>query len=94
MGICNGFQILTESGLLPGTLIRNKELSFICKNTPLKVENDTCFFTNKYKKNEIINIPIATMKGIILLAKRLLKILKIKILLHSDIVIVMERQVI
>lgn len=63
LGICNGFQILTESGLLPGTLIRNKELSFICKNTPLKVENDTSFFTNKYKKNEIINIPIAHNEG-------------------------------
>ena len=58
LGICNGFQILTESGLLPGTLIRNQGLSFICKNTSLKVENDKSFFTHNYNKNEIVNIYI------------------------------------
>ncbi len=63
LGICNGFQILTESGLLPGTLIRNQGLSFICKNTSLKVENDKSFFTHNYNKNEIINIPIAHNEG-------------------------------
>ena len=63
MGICNGFQILTESGLLPGTLIQNQGLSFICKNTPLKVENDSSFFTHNYKKDDVINIPIAHNEG-------------------------------
>lgn len=63
LGICNGFQILTESGLLPGTLIRNQGLSFICKNTSLKVENDKSFFTHNYNKNEIVNIPIAHNEG-------------------------------
>ncbi len=63
IGICNGFQILTESGLLPGTLIQNQGLSFICKNTPLKVENDSSFFTHNYKKNDVINIPIAHNEG-------------------------------
>ena len=63
LGICNGFQILTESGFLPGTLIRNQGLSFICKNTSLKVENDKSFFTHNYNKNEIVNIPIAHNEG-------------------------------
>ena len=63
LGICNGFQILTESGLLPGTLIRNKGLSFLCKNTPLKVENNNSIFTRNYKDNDIINIPIAHNEG-------------------------------
>ena len=63
LGICNGFQILTEAGLLPGTLIRNQGLSFICKNTSLKVENDKSFFTHNYNKNEIVNIPIAHNEG-------------------------------
>jgi phosphoribosylformylglycinamidine synthase I len=63
IGICNGFQILTESGLLPGTLIQNQGLSFICKNTPLKVENDSSFFTHNYKKDDVINIPIAHNEG-------------------------------
>ena len=63
LGICNGFQILTESGLLPGTLIRNQGLSFIWKNTSLKVENDKSFFTHNYNKNEIVNIPIAHNEG-------------------------------
>ena len=63
LGICNGFQILTEAGLLPGTLIRNQGLSFICKNTSLKVENDKSFFTHNYSKNEIVNIPIAHNEG-------------------------------
>ena len=63
LGICNGFQILTESGLLPGTLIRNKGLSFLCKNTPLRVENNNSIFTKNYKDKDIINIPIAHNEG-------------------------------
>ena len=63
LGICNGFQILTETNLLPGTLIRNKELSFICKNLPIKVENSNSSFTHNYLDNEIIKIPVAHNEG-------------------------------
>ena len=58
LGICNGFQILCESNLLPGILIRNKGLSFICENSFLKV-NSNSKFTKLYKNNEIIKIPIS-----------------------------------
>ncbi len=61
IGICNGFQILTESGLLDGVLIRNKSLNFICKNVYLKVENRETPFTIKCK--EVIKIPIAHKDG-------------------------------
>ena len=63
LGICNGFQILTESGLLPGTLIKNDCLSFLCKTVSIRVENNETNFSKKYKKNEIINIPIAHNDG-------------------------------
>ena len=63
LGICNGFQILTETKLLPGALIRNSSLKFVCDNTFLKVENNTSIFSSRYKYNEIINIPIAHHDG-------------------------------
>ncbi len=63
LGICNGFQILTESGLLPGTLIKNDCLSFLCKTVSIRVENNQTNFSKKYKQNEIINIPIAHNEG-------------------------------
>lgn len=63
LGICNGFQILTESGLLPGVLLRNKGIKFICKTVNLRVENTASNFTSNYKKNQIIQIPIAHMDG-------------------------------
>ena len=63
LGICNGFQILTESGLLPGTLIRNDCLSFLCKTVSIRVENNETKFSRKYKQKEIINIPIAHNEG-------------------------------
>lgn len=63
IGICNGFQILTEAGLLPGVLMRNRGLKFICKNLTLRVENDTSVFTNAYKKGSVIEIPIAHADG-------------------------------
>ena len=63
LGICNGFQILTESGLLPGTLIKNDCLSFLCKTVSIRVENNQTIFSKKYKQNEIINIPIAHNEG-------------------------------
>jgi len=62
IGICNGFQILCESKLLPGILIKNKELSFICEWSNLKVNNDS-IFTSEFKKDEIINIPISHGEG-------------------------------
>ena len=63
IGICNGFQILTETRLLPGALIRNNCLSFICKTTKLSVLNNRTYFSQKYFKNQIIDIPIAHKEG-------------------------------
>jgi phosphoribosylformylglycinamidine synthase len=63
IGICNGFQILCESGLLPGALLRNASLHFICRDVFLKVENDQSFFTKCYRKSEIIKVPIAHGEG-------------------------------
>ena len=63
LGICNGFQILTETGLLKGTLLRNKNLKFINKNVHLKVTNNDTKFSNKYKKDEILKINIAHNEG-------------------------------
>lgn len=63
LGICNGFQVLTESGLLPGALNRNKGLKFICEDITLTVENSDTPFTNYYSDGELIRIPIAHMDG-------------------------------
>lgn len=63
IGICNGFQILTESHLLPGALIRNKNLKFICSDQYVKVVNNNTPFTNLYKEGEVINLPIAHGEG-------------------------------
>jgi len=63
IGICNGFQVLCESGLLPGALMRNASLHFICRDVFLKVENDQSFFTRCYRKGEIIKVPIAHGEG-------------------------------
>ena len=63
LGICNGFQILTETGLLKGTLLRNKNLKFINKDVHVKVINNETQFSNKYKKNQILNINIAHNEG-------------------------------
>lgn len=63
IGICNGFQILTESHLLPGALIRNKSLKFICSDQYVKVVNNNTPFTNLYKEGEVINLPIAHGEG-------------------------------
>lgn len=62
-GICNGFQILTEAGLLPGTLQRNRALHFMCKPQRLIVENNQTQFTNQYEKGEQIILPIAHAEG-------------------------------
>ncbi|HWK22044.1 MAG TPA: phosphoribosylformylglycinamidine synthase subunit PurQ [Ureibacillus sp.] len=63
LGVCNGFQILTEAGLLPGVLLRNKNLKFMCRTVGLKVENNDTLFTNQYEAGEIIQIPIAHGEG-------------------------------
>ena len=63
LGICNGFQVLTETGLLPGALMRNANLKFICKDVHLKVEqNDTPFLTN-YEVGQVVRVPIAHHDG-------------------------------
>src|SRR5690606_16642859 len=63
LGICNGFQILTEAGLLPGVLLRNKNLKFMCRTVGLKVENANTLFTNEYMAGQEIQIPIAHGEG-------------------------------
>ena len=63
LGICNGFQILTETGLLNGTLLRNKDLKFINKDINIKVMNNQTKFTSKYKTNEVLKINIAHNEG-------------------------------
>ena len=62
-GICNGFQILTESGLLPGALMRNAGLKYICKQVHLRVETTDSPFTNQLKKGAVLKIPIGHMEG-------------------------------
>lgn len=63
IGICNGFQILTEAQFLPGALLQNDSLKFICKWVNIKVKNDETAFTNKMESNEILDIPIAHGEG-------------------------------
>ena len=63
LGICNGFQILTETGLLKGTLLRNKNLKFINRDIQIKVLNNKTKFTNKYKEDQILKINIAHNEG-------------------------------
>ena len=63
LGICNGFQILTETGLLKGTLLRNKNLKFVNKDVNIKVINNKTKFSSKYKKDQIIRINIAHNEG-------------------------------
>ena len=63
LGICNGFQILCESGLLPGVLLRNRDLRFICRDVHVKVERADTPFTSCYTKGQVIRIPIAHAEG-------------------------------
>ncbi len=63
MGVCNGFQILLEAGLLPGAMLRNKTLKYRCKLVPLRVENNQTPFTREYGAGEVIQIPIAHGEG-------------------------------
>ncbi len=63
LGVCNGFQVLTEAGLLPGALLRNKNLKFMCRTVGLKVVNNETAFTTGYEKDQVIQIPIAHGEG-------------------------------
>lgn len=63
LGVCNGFQILTESGLLPGALMRNSGLNFVCRDVALTVENTQSTFTSRYTAGETIKIPVAHHDG-------------------------------
>lgn len=62
-GVCNGFQILTETGVLPGALMRNANLHFVCKDVEMTVENTDTMFTSGYKAGETITIPVAHHDG-------------------------------
>ena len=63
LGICNGFQVLTECGLLPGALLRNAGLKFVCKDVHLSVEEAESVFTGGYEKGQVVRIPIAHHDG-------------------------------
>ncbi|MBM7650172.1 phosphoribosylformylglycinamidine synthase [Bacillus ectoiniformans] len=63
LGVCNGFQILLESGLLPGAMLRNKNLKFICKPSVLQVENNETMFTSLYEQGEKVTVPVAHGEG-------------------------------
>ncbi len=63
LGVCNGFQVLTEAGLLPGALMRNAGLSFVCRTVGLRVENSQSIFTNAYAAGSDIALPVAHHDG-------------------------------
>ena len=63
IGVCNGFQVLTEAGLLPGALMRNAGLHFVCRRVGLKVENSQSIFTAAYRSGEEIGVPVAHHDG-------------------------------
>ncbi|HPZ46525.1 MAG TPA: phosphoribosylformylglycinamidine synthase subunit PurQ, partial [Novosphingobium sp.] len=63
LGVCNGFQVLTESGLLPGALMRNAGITFVCRDVALTVENSQSLFTSAYAQGQQIVIPVAHHDG-------------------------------
>jgi phosphoribosylformylglycinamidine synthase len=63
LGVCNGFQVLTEAGLLPGALMRNAGIRFVCREVALKVENNSSIFTSRYMKDQRITVPVAHHDG-------------------------------
>jgi phosphoribosylformylglycinamidine synthase len=63
LGVCNGFQILTEAGLLPGALVRNGALKFVCRDVKLRIENNRTWFTNRLRKGDVIPCPVAHGEG-------------------------------
>ncbi|MBE3110717.1 MAG: phosphoribosylformylglycinamidine synthase subunit PurQ [Acidobacteria bacterium] len=73
LGICNGFQILLELGLLPGAMIRNKNLKFLCQHVHIRIENEKTDFTRAGRKGQVLRIPIAHFDGNYYAAARVLK---------------------
>jgi phosphoribosylformylglycinamidine synthase I len=63
IGVCNGFQIITEAGLLPGILLRNASLKFVCRNIRLKVETSQSLFTSQYEQGQVLSVPVAHHDG-------------------------------
>ena len=63
LAVCNGFQITTEAGLLPGALVRNAQLKFVCKEVRLRIENNQTFFTNKLAEGAVVSCPVAHGEG-------------------------------
>ena len=63
LGVCNGFQVLTEAGLLPGALMRNAGIRFVCREVALRVENTQSLFTSGYEAGQIVHIPVALHDG-------------------------------
>ena len=63
LGVCNGFQIITEAGLLPGALVRNASLHFVCREVKLRIENNTTWFTNRMTKGSTVSCPVAHGEG-------------------------------
>lgn len=76
LGICNGFQIIAEAGLLPGVLARNSGLKFVCREIRLKIENNQTFFTKKMKKGQIVSCPVAHGEGNYICDEETLKMLE------------------
>jgi len=76
LGICNGFQILLESGLLPGAMLRNRRLRFICRYVTLRVERSDTPFTNRFRTGQVVRLPIAHNEGNYAADRRTLKILR------------------
>jgi len=73
IGICNGFQILTEAGLLPGALLRNQNLKFVCRDVHLRVETDQAPFLHRYRKGDELRMPVAHYDGNYFAEEALLK---------------------
>jgi phosphoribosylformylglycinamidine synthase I len=63
IGVCNGFQIITEAGLLPGALVRNAGLRFVCREVRLRIENNRTFFTRRLEKGAVVSCPVAHGEG-------------------------------
>jgi len=63
LGVCNGFQVLTEVGLLPGALMRNAGINFVCRDVALTVANSQSIFTSRYEQDELLSIPVAHHDG-------------------------------
>ena len=63
LGICNGFQVLTEAGLLPGALVRNSKLKFVCRTVPVEIQTTECIFTSHAWKGQVLQLPVAHGEG-------------------------------